>query len=46
MALSSFMMEMPVVVSSFRMAVSIGVDPRYLGRSEGWRLRMPMGSKA
>ena len=43
--LAIFMMDTPVVWSPFKIAVSMGVDPRYLGRREGWMLRMPTGSK-
>ena len=39
------MMETEKALSPFRMADSIGEAPRYAGRSEGWILRMPMGSK-
>lgn len=41
----SFMIETEKSVSPFRRADSMGEGPRYLGRREGWRLRMPMGSK-
>ena len=35
MALTSFMMLMPKVVSPLKMAVSIGLGPRYFGKREG-----------
>ncbi len=36
-------MDTPVSTSPFRRAVSIGVVPRYFGRSEGWIFKMPAG---
>ncbi len=38
-------MEMEKSVSPFKMADSMGEAPRYLGRREGWRFKMPSGSK-
>ena len=40
------MTETPVSLSLLRSALSIGVVPRYFGRSEGWMFRIPRGKAA